>query len=115
MSEMIWMSAAELRAALESHEETIHAGAPRSPSNFHCFARVDDVIDLVWPELERLGLAVAEIRQTQQEYATRAADNDDDDSVAGASDHEAAAALAWALSRLAPPAVVPERPKEGSA
>lgn len=49
-----WQTPDELREALEAYEETIHAGAPRCPSDLYCFARIDDVIDLVWPELARL-------------------------------------------------------------
>lgn len=43
------MNADELRAALEAHPKTIHAGAPRSPSDLYCLARIDDVVELVYP------------------------------------------------------------------
>lgn len=53
---LMWVDRDALREAIEALEDTMHAGAPVNPSKFRCFANVDEVVDLLWPELERLML-----------------------------------------------------------
>lgn len=58
---MRWNNRDELTQAIEELDTTVHAGAPIAFSVRHCFAMVLDVVDLVWPELDRLGALVAEL------------------------------------------------------
>lgn len=51
---MRWTTADDLTNAIEELDTTVHAGAPIAFSVRHCFAMVSDVVDLVWPEIERL-------------------------------------------------------------
>lgn len=53
---MNWQTRDDLRDDIEDLDSTVHAGAPIAFSTLHCFANVDDVCDLVWPEIERLRL-----------------------------------------------------------
>ena len=49
-----WPTRQDFVDDLEGLESTVHAGSPRSPSNSYCHAEISDVVDLVWPEIERL-------------------------------------------------------------
>lgn len=60
---MTWSSKADLILTLEDLPDTIHAGAPRSPSDYFCLARLDDVADLVWTEIERLRSEIADLHE----------------------------------------------------
>lgn len=51
---MRWNNADDLTNAIEELDTTVHAGAPIAFSVRHCFAMVSDVVDLVWPEIDRL-------------------------------------------------------------
>ena len=58
---MRWNNRDELNDDIEQLDTTVHAGAPIAFSVRHCFANVSDVVDLVWPELDRLRALVAEL------------------------------------------------------
>ena len=58
---MNWQTRDDLHDAIEALDSTVHGGAPIAFSNLYCFANVDDVCDLVWPEIERLRTALREL------------------------------------------------------
>lgn len=62
---MRWNNRDELTEAIEELDTTVHAGAPIAFSVLHCFAMVRDVVDLVWPELDRLRALVADLPDMQ--------------------------------------------------
>ena len=63
---MRWNTADDLTNAIEELDTTVHAGAPIAFSVRHCFAMVSDVVDLVWPEIDRLRAVLTKIRDLHQ-------------------------------------------------
>lgn len=74
---MRWNNRDELTQAIEELDTTVHAGAPIAFSVRHCFAMVSDVVDLVWPELDRLRALVADLPAMKPGDSVRVTMTDD--------------------------------------